>query len=329
MFKPIKVLATLTAIALVCGTLPQLALAKTVVKISFNQSEAHPQYKAIAAMGAKLKEQTKGEYEIEIHPNALLGDQRATAELVQSGAIQMAMVANSIVENYNKDFAVIGLPYVYDSVEHQKKVFTSGVLDELFATTAPHGFEVLTALTAGARCVYTTKPITTPDDLKGLKFRVMQSDSNVKMMNQMGGVGAPMAQGEVYTAIQQKVIDGGENNEITYADLKHYEIAPHFSYTRHLMIPDLLIANTDFLDSMSKEHRALLKKLIVEMTAEEFRLWDENITPAKKMAQDAGATFHDIDIKPFQARVQPLIDETVNKNANSKKVYASVRALAN
>lgn len=329
MFKPSKVLATLTAIALIGSALPQLAQAKTVVKVSFNQSETHPQYKALVAMGAKLKEQTKGEYELEMHPNALLGDQRATAELVQSGAIQMAMVANSIVENYNKDFAVIGLPYVYDSVEHQKKVFTSGVLDELFATTASHGFEVLTALTAGARCVYTTKPVKAPEDLKGLKFRVMQSDSNVKMMNLMGGVGTPMAQGEVYTAIQQKVIDGGENNEITFADLKHYEIAPHFSYTRHLMIPDLLIANADFLEGMSKEHRALFKKLIVEMTAEEFKMWDDSVAPAKKLAQDAGATFYEIDIKPFQARVQPLIDDTVNANANTKKVYANVRALAN
>ena len=82
--------------------------AQTTFKLAFNQSEHHPQYKALKSFSEKLEKQTNGEYVIDIAPNALLGDQRATAELVQNGIIQMALVANPIVENYNKDFAVIG-----------------------------------------------------------------------------------------------------------------------------------------------------------------------------------------------------------------------------
>src|SRR5690606_4976317 len=127
----------------------------------------------------------------------------------------------------------------------QKEVFTTDILDELFASTEENGFFVAGSFTAGSRNIYTDKPIETPEDLAGYKIRVMESDTMVKMLELMGGVGTPMGQGEVYTAVQQGVLEGGENNEVTYADLKHYEIAPYFSYTQHLMVPDLIIINDD------------------------------------------------------------------------------------
>ncbi len=302
-----------------------------VLKLAFNQSENHPQYKALAEMGEKLKEQTNGKYVIEIHPNELLGSQKDAFELVQNGSVQMAMVANSIVENVNKDFAVLGLPYIYDSQEHQKKVFTSDALDQLFADTsaANNGFDVLTAFTAGARSVYTDKPIHTTADLKGYKIRVMESPTCISMLNYMGGVGTPMSQGEVYTAIQQGTINGGENNEITYADLKHYEVAPYFSYTQHMMVPDLLIINTDIHTAMPDDVKEIFSKLVDETTEREFQLWNEQIDAAKKTAVDGGATFvEDVDIKPFQEAVKPLHDEVSATSENAKKLYDAVRALA-
>ncbi|MEM1484840.1 TRAP transporter substrate-binding protein [Oscillospiraceae bacterium PP1C4] len=301
----------------------------TILKLAFNQSENHPQYKALKAMGDKFKEQTNGRYEIEIHPNALLGDQRATVELLQANAIQLSVVGNPLVENYNKDFAVIGLPYVYDSMEHQKKVFTGGVLDELFKSVSKEGFEVIAAFTAGSRNIYCDKPIKTPADLKGYKIRCMESDTMVKMIGYMGGVGTPMGQGDVYTAIQSGVLNGGENNEVTYADLKHYEVAPYFSYTQHLMVPDLIIASNTFLASLSAEDKATFDKLIDEMVAEEFALWGENVEIAKKAAIDGGATFvEDIDIAPFQEACKPLAEAVAGSSETAGKLYEAVRALA-
>ncbi len=299
-----------------------------VLKLAFNQSENHPQYKVLKEFGEKLYEQTGGAYKLEISPNALLGDQRATAELVQSGAIQMATAGNPIVENFNQEFAVIGLPYIYDSQEHQKEVFTSGVLDELFGSTRSNGFIVAGAFTAGSRNVYTDKPITSPADLKGYKVRVMQSDTMKRMFDLMGGVGTPMAQSEVYTAIQQGVLDGGENNEVTYVDLKHYEVAPYFSYTQHLMVPDLIIINASIYDKMSAEHRATFNKLMNETVEKEFSVWNENVESAKSIAIENGATFIDVDIKPFQQNVKPLHDDVTSKSSNAQKLYDAIRALA-
>lgn len=301
---------------------------KQVLKLSFNQSENHPQYKALEAFGKRLEEETAGAYAIEISPNALLGDQRASLELVQSGAIQMAVVGNPIVENFNKDFAVIGLPYIYDSLEHQKEVFTSGILDELFASVASNGFEVVGAFTAGSRNVYTNKPIEKPQDLAGYKVRVMQSDTMKKMLDLMGGIGTPMAQGEVYTAIQQGVLEGGENNEVTYVDLKHYEIAPYFSYTQHLMVPDLIIINNSVFAGMSDEHKETFNKLMNETIEEQFAVWNQSVEAAKKVAVENGATFVEIDIKPFQENVKPLQDEVTASSEQAKKLYDAMRALA-
>lgn len=300
----------------------------TVLKIAFNQSENHPQYIALSEFGEKLEKETNGELVIEISPNALLGDQRATSELVQSGAIQMSVVGNPIVENYNKDFAVIGLPYIYDSQEHQKSVFTSGVLNELFASTSKNGFEVVAAFTAGSRNIYTDKPINTPADLAGYKVRVMQSDTMKKMLDLMGGVGTPMSQSEVYTAIQQGVLEGGENNEVTYADLKHYEVAPYFSYTQHLMVPDLIIINSDVYAEMSEANRTIFTTLMKETVENEFEVWNKNVEAAKAVAIENGATFVTVDIKPFQANVSELHDEVTSSSDNALKLYEAVRELA-
>lgn len=263
-----------------------------------------------------------------IYPNEVLGDQRATLELIQNGAIQMAIVNNAMVENYNKDFSILGLPYIFDSQEHQKEVFTSGILDPLFESTKEEGFEVMAAYTAGSRNVYTGKPIETPKDLDGMKIRVMESPTMVAMMKYMGGVGTPMSQGEVYTAIQQGVLDGGENNEITYVDLKHYEVAPVFSKTQHVMIPDLVIAESAYLERMKPEDRELLTQILEDSVEDEFNLWNEQIETAKESAREHGVTFADVDIKPFQENCKKLHEEATSGSVFGKELYNGIRALA-
>jgi len=148
------------------------------------------------------------------------------------------------------------------------------------------------------------------------------------MLNAMGGVATPMAQGEVYTAIQQGVINGGENNEITYSDLKHYEVAPYFSYTRHLMIPDLLVINSDILSGMSEEHQQIMNDLCKKYTEREFEIWDEQLQSAIDTATEAGTTFTEVDITPFQDAVQPVIKEVVEKSESAQALYDSIRTLA-
>lgn len=297
------------------------------ITVAFNQSENHPQYQALKELGEAFKEATDGRYEFDIQANAVLGDQKSTLESVQSGVIDISVVGNPIVENYNKDFAVIGLPYVYKSSQHQEEVFTSGVLDDLFASTKDNGFEILGAYTAGARSVYTDTEIITPDDLSGQKIRVMESDTMVRMLNAMGGVGTPMAQGEVYTSVQQGILDGAENNEITYADLKHYEIAPIFSRTQHLMVPDLIAVSNKLLDGMTAEDQATFRSLVKESISNEFGLWNDAVDKAIETAESNGATFVDADKDLFIEATQDLVDEIISANDDAKALYEKINEL--
>jgi tripartite ATP-independent transporter DctP family solute receptor len=320
-------LVAVGAVAVSCGG-SNSANKPTEIKVAFNLSSTNPQYKALRQFGDSFAEATGGAYKVEIFPNELLGDQRATAELVQGGVIQMAAVANPVVENFSSDFAVLSLPYLYHSLAHQERVFTSDALEPLFASLEGTGFMVVGAYTAGARSMYTNKPIQSPADLAGYKIRVMQSDTMRRMVDMMGGVGTPMAQGEVYTAIQQGVLEGAENNEMTYVDLKHYEIAPHYSSTNHMMSADLIIVNTDFFNSLSSEHQAIFRDLIKDSIVSEFIMWEEDNKVARAQAIENGATFTDVDITPFIERVQPLHQEIAGVSELTRSTYDRVAALA-
>lgn len=288
-----------------------------VLRVAFNQNASHPEAVAITELSEKLKEATDGAYELELFPDEQLGSQAETLELVQSGAVDMAIVAGPLLEAFNPDFSVLNLPYVYDSPEHQMSVLNDAeITGELYGSLSEsENISVLGAYHGGVRNVYTTDgPVQKPADLAGQKIRVIPSDTNVSMIGLMGGVGTPMPQGDVYTAIQSGVLNGGENNELIYADLGHSEIAQHYSYTQHLMIPDYLVANPAVLSAFSDEDREELNTLFAESVDSELASFDAKVAEAKKKAEDSGATFHEADVDAFREAVAPLLEEKVNND---------------
>lgn len=297
-----------------------------VLKVAFNQPESHPQFKAMVDFGEKIKERTDGAYEVEVSPNELLGAQRETIELVQSGTIAMSIVGGSLMENFNEDFVVFNLPYVFDSKEHQQSVINNEeIVHDLYHSVEEDGMIVLGAFHGGVRNVYNgEKPVEKPDDMAGMKIRVMESDTNVQMMEKMGGVGTPMGQGEVYTAIQSGVLDGGENNELVYNDLKHVEVAPYYSNTQHLMLPDYLIINSELFNGMSEEHQQIFREELANAIELEYELFAEDVDKAKQEAEEAGAQFNDVDMEAFQQAVEPLIEEKLTSD-QAKEIYEKLR----
>lgn len=298
---------------------------QTVLKCAFNQSSSNPEYDTLMKLSDDLYDATEGRYSIEVYPDAQLGNQGETLEQCTMDALDMTLVANPEIEKYVPDFAILGTPYVYDSIEHQQKVFESGKLDDLFATTRDHGFVILSAYSLGARNVYTRdKAIETPEDLKGMKIRVMNSETCIAMMNAMGGVGTPMAQNDVYSGIQTGTLDGAENNIITYVDLVQYEVAPYYNYTGHLMVPDELCINAKVFDSMSAEDQEALKKCAAESISYMFNLCAEQRADFEAKAAEHGAIFTQSDVAAFQALCQDLINDTANKTEMSKSVYEAI-----
>lgn len=298
-----------------------------IIRVAFNQPETHPEYLALADFGKKFSEATNGRYEVQIYPNAVLGDQGPVTEMVRTGALQLAVVPISVPESYNADFSIIAAPYLYDNLEQMETAAREGVFDPLFTTTSKYNFEIVTLYTSGARHIYTDKPIVTPADLKGYKIRVQDSDAYIQMIDLMGGVGIPMAQSEVYAAVQQHVIEGGENSEVVYNNFKHYEVSPYFSYTNHLVMTDVLVANKDFLDDMDDETRAIFDRLIKESMEVEFAEWDKGIEAAKAVLSEQGVIFVESDIAAFQEQCAPLLESIANRSEMTREVYNKVMAI--
>ncbi|MBP3043691.1 TRAP transporter substrate-binding protein [Arthrobacter jiangjiafuii] len=298
-----------------------------VLKVAFNQNASHPQAVAITELSDKLKEATDGAFELELFPDEQLGSQAETLELVQSGAVDMAIVAGPLLEAFNPDFSVLNLPYVYDSPEHQMSVLNDPeITGELFdSLETSESISIVGAYHGGVRNVYTGAPVETPEDLAGQKIRIISSDTNVAMLGMMGGVGTPMPQGDVYTAIQSGVLDGAENNELIYADLAHAEIAKHYSYTKHLMIPDYFVANPTVMAAFSDEQREALETLFAESVDSELASFDSKVSEAKAKAEAAGATFHEADVEAFREAVTPLHEDKVNNDV-TKAIFEKIDA---
>ena len=164
--------------------------------------------------------------------------------------------------------------------------------------------------------------------MKGKKIRVQQSPASVSMVNSFGAAAAPMGFGEVYTAIQQGVIDGAENNELALTNNKHGEVAKYYSYNKHQMVPDMLVANLKFLEGLSPEEYQVFKDAAALSTEVEMKEWDKSIEEAKKIAsEDMGVEFIDVDVDAFKEKVLPLHEKMLNDNPKIRSFYEYIQTV--
>jgi len=301
-----------------------------VIRVAHNQGDKHPVNLALEEFEKIIETKAGDRYDIQVYPNELLGGQREALELTQTGAIDISVASISLLESFNKAYSVFNLPYLFDNSQHYYDVMDDdGIMQEIYNSTKKSGFVGLTWFDAGSRNMYTTdKPIMTPDDLKGKKIRVQQSNTNIRMIELLGGSPTPMGFGEVYTALQQNVIDGAENNELALTNNKHGEVAQFYSYNQHSMIPDILVMNSKLLDDMNEQDRQMFLDAADTINKFEREKWGEKVEEAIKQAKEMGVQFFYPDIEPFKQKVLPLHDE-LTQDLEIKKVYDKIQNKVN
>ncbi|MFH5823562.1 TRAP transporter substrate-binding protein [Georgenia sp. AZ-5] len=300
------------------------------LRLALNQTEEHPSFIALDNFGQRLEQATEGRWSIDVYPNETLGAQQEALQLVSDGTVDMAIVSGTQLENLNEDFLVFNLPKVFDDVEHQMSVIhDEEIVGDLYSSLEEsNNLTVLGGFTQGARSVYTTfGPVESPDDLAGKKLRVQESDLHIAMAEAMGASATPMAFGELYTGLQSGVVDAAENNEVSYWTQKHYEVAPHWSYTNHLVGLDYLIINSDLLSGMSEEDRAVFDEEWTAAHEEHTELWTTATEDAIAQAEAGGATFTEVDEEAFDAVLEPLADQFIS-NESQQALYDAARAAA-
>lgn len=266
-------------------------------------------HKGMVIFADKVKEKSNGELTVKIFPNAQLGSERDQAEQVVTGAIDMAKINGSLAESFEPTFKVISIPFLFDSPEHMRTFMKSDSAQELLNSSKGKGFVGLTFYDSGSRSFYAKKPIKTPADLAGLKIRVPESPTMMKMINLLGAKATPLPFTEVYTGLQQGVIDAAENNVSSLVEMRHSEVAKFYSMDQHTMSPDLIIISENTWANLSEEERKIMKEAAAESLDEEIKLWDSienaNVEKAKKM----GVTFVEVDKAKFQEKVKPMLDD--------------------
>lgn len=300
----------------------------TYVKLALNQTETHPSFVALEHFADRISDATEGRWEIEIFPNEQLGSQQEIVQFISTGAIEMAIVSGTQLENLNKDFQVLNMPTTFGSVEHQMDVIRDQeLMGPLFSSLEEsNNITVLGGFTQGMRSIYTKdSAVEKPEDLRGRKIRVQESDMHIRMIELMGGTATPLSYGEVYTAIQSGVLDGAENNEVSYATQKHNEVAPFWSYTNHLVGLDYMIARADLFDAMSESDREIFRREWDAAMVEHTRLWEEETRQAIEAATATGATFVPADVKAFRQALAPIREEFLT-TPEQNRLFEAVRA---
>ncbi len=302
---------------------------KRIVRIAHSQAESHPEHIGLLAFKKHVEEKIGDRYEVQIFPNELLGGQKKAIELTQTGAIDIVVVGAPNVETVASIYEIFSIPYLFASKQaYFETMRDEDYMQKVYSSTDEAGFRVLTWYNAGLRSIYAKTPIRTPDDMKGLKIRVQQSPASIGMINALGAAATPMAFGEVYTAIQQGVIDGAENNELALTSNKHGEVAKFYSYNNHQMIPDLMLGNLRFLNSLPEKDLQVFKEAAKISTEVELEEWEIQVEQAKEIAkEDMGVEFIDVDMAPFREKMMDLQKEILANNPAIRDFYDHIQEI--
>ena len=265
----------------------------------------HSVHKAMVKMGEDLAELSQGSLQLEIYPNQQLGTEREILELIQIGSLDMTKVSVATLENFAPKTRILGLPYLFENREHAFEVLDGAIGQQLLDDSQKYWLKGLGFYDAGSRSYYSKeRPIEHPDDLKGLKIRVMESVTAMDMVRSMGGTPTPISWGELYTSLQQGVVDGAENNPPSFYLSRHYEVCKYYSLNEHTFSPDVLIAGTHFWSKLSEQQRGWLEASVRKSIAYQRKLWIEAEAEAIEAVRKAGVEVIYPKKGPFAQRAE-------------------------
>lgn len=281
-----------------------------VLKLAHGLDPTHPVHKGMEFMAEQLAEKSEGKLTIDIYPSGQLGSEQQCVELLQIGSLAITKVSAAVMEGFTSKFKALGLPYVFRSQQHSFNVFDGEIGKEMLLGTQEFWIRGLCFYDAGFRSFYTIdKPINTPEDLTGLKIRVMKSQTAMEMVKALGGSPTPISWGELYTALQSGVVDGAENNPPSLYTSHHYEVCKHYSLDEHTCVPDVLIISTTVWNKLSEQEKKWLQEAADESVPVQRKYWDESVEESLRIVQENGVTIHRPDKTKFADKVQDLLDK--------------------
>ena len=297
---------------LICVFVLQSCKKDTDVKtlyISHNAQSAHPVHKGLLVLQEVLNEKSNGKLVVKIFPDAQLGSEREVLELLQIGSVAIAKVSAATLSNFVPEYNVLAVPYIFRDKAHKFSVLEGSIGKEILEKGSDFWLRGLCYYDAGSRSFYTkSKAIRTPDDLKGLKIRVMNDQMSINMVNALGGSATPMAYGELYTAIQQGVVDGAENNAPSFVSSNHYEVSKYYTIDEHASIPDVMVISTKWWNRLTPQEQQWLQEAADASAEAQKDYWNASVIESMEIAEQSGVEIIIPDKTLFADKTVPVLE---------------------
>jgi len=315
MISPLKKLQILAILLLSFTTLSCQKSDKQIVSISLahNSDIRHPIHLSLIYLDNRLKAISNNTMSLKLFPGEQLGSEREILELIQIGTLGMTKISASSLETFVPQMKIFNLPYLFRNKSHFWQVLNSPLGEELLQNGEKYRIKGLGYFDAGSRSFYTVnKKIESPKDLAGLKIRVMGSQSAVDMVNTMGGASTPVSWSEIYTALQQGIVEGAENNPPSFFYSKHYEVSKYYLLDEHTSIPDVIVIGTHVWNKLNTKQQQWLKQAMTEATIYQRKLWDEATEMALTKVKEAGVIVMEADKSLFKSSVNSIYKKIEN-----------------
>lgn len=293
---------------------PTVSYAKTVIKLGWTTTDGQSDPYAIGARAFKeaLAANPDGkDFDVQFYPNRQLGDEKALLEGIRMGTAEAGIITNAVVAQMEPAFALNDLPFLYASSAQAYSVMDGDVGKALADKLAKKGVTVVGYMGGGFRnMVNNVRPVTKPEDVQGVKYRVMQSPIYIGMFESLGGSPVPMAWGETYTAVQQGALDGLEIPLSVIDATKVYDVTKYLSLTNHTFSVIEFLFSKRFIDKLDPKQRAAVLDAARTATLKQRQASDSNAAAMVGVLSKKGMIVNEIaSPAAFRAKVGPVYEK--------------------
>lgn len=301
----------------------------TVLKLGHGLDSTHPVHLAMERMAERTHEYSDGKMRIDIYPAQQLGTERELLELLQIGSLDITKVSSSVLEGFEPVYKIFSVPFLFLDEDHRYRVWDGPVGRELLNAGERIRLMGLTYYDAGTRSFYTKdQPVYHPDDLAGQKIRVQESPASIQMVNLLGGSATPISWGEIYTSLQQGIVDGAENNPPSFHLSRHYEVARYYSLNEHTAVPDILFISLETWNRLNEDQQEIIQRAANESAVYQRELWQQATEEALDAVRADGVEIITPDKQPFVEKLQPMYEQFMQESDELKYYIEKIRELA-
>jgi len=282
------------------GSSGPVASKEVTIRVGHVLAPDHPYQLGLVKFGELASQKTNGNVKVEVFHSSQLGNERDLIEGLQLGTVEMCIVSTAPLSSFTSQFEVFDLPFIFSETKKTREILDGPIGQGILDSLVNQGIVGLCYFENGFRNITNNvRPITKPDDLKGLKIRTMESPVHMASFRAMGANPTPMALGELFTALQQHTVDGQENPLAIINTSKFFEVQKYLSITEHFYAPAPVLIAKPFFDRLDAATQRAIRDAAVEARVYERGLLDEMNTRLRDDLQKAGMTINTVDKKPF------------------------------